>query len=72
MFRCGSCNTLTKPREKATRLVTATRPRVYYNERGVKVGEGFETVREINLCPSCVAYYNANGKVNGKVMEHED
>lgn len=60
MFICQATKTLSKPNEKARKLVTHVRNRTYYRwdrKAGaeVAVGHGIETVREITVSQE---YYN--------------
>lgn len=52
MFVCGMCKKVTEPKEKATKLVTQTRPKTYHNS-GI-TSHGVEIVEEILVCPRCV------------------
>lgn len=66
MFRCQSCKTLSKPGDKQNKLITESRPVSYYQKyretteegnevivQGKLLGQGFETVRELNVCINC-------------------
>ena len=59
MFKCERCNKISKPNEKLNKLITKTRPREYINkyykkgQEHIKVTEGFEIEKEINLCERC-------------------
>lgn len=57
MFRCAITKKMSKPGEKANKIVTATRDRIYYGwfrneETGevehLEIGRGFEIVSEVN------------------------
>lgn len=63
MYFCQVSKRTSKPNEKQFKLVTKTRKREYFEDRevvdentgrksimNVKVGEGFEIVKEINVC----------------------
>jgi len=76
MFDCGECKRTTKPGEKATRVVVEMRAATYpfresalrFRKEGKRVikhdrgGRGFEIVKEINICPSCVASGGGHGQ----------
>jgi hypothetical protein len=55
MFICGNCKSPSKPGEPITKITVETRERTYprrKNERGDVIdngGNGFETVKEINV-----------------------
>ncbi len=55
MYRCDQCHEQTAPREKAYKLVIETRTKTYDDwRRGGRVGHGFETAKEIMICPRCL------------------
>jgi hypothetical protein len=62
MFRCGKCNRVTAPHEKATMLVVETRDHEHrsftYYKRGMELrdngGAGTQIVKEIRVCASCI------------------
>lgn len=54
MFKCEQCSKTTKPYEKATKKITQTRKRDYFNEKEQLIGSGFEIVKEITVCVDCV------------------
>lgn len=69
MFICSSCNKVSESGEKPDKKVLQTRPKTYTtvmkDSRGKikydkqrnpieKVSEGFETVRESNVCGKCI------------------
>lgn len=53
MFRCQVSGKVSKPREKSFKVVVETRPKTYYKEdkngQLKKVGEGYETVKELTV-----------------------
>lgn len=62
MFICQGCKTVSKPREPKTLVVVQTRPMEYHNPPDGPyvnpleqvISKGYETVKEIALCPPCV------------------
>lgn len=71
MFICGICNTATRPREKAVRIVTETREVTYPFRRDAQriIKDGKKTVvddpggygpqiaKEVLACPKCSVRY---------------
>lgn len=53
-YRCHNCRQVPEPGTKATRVVLATREVEYKDWRGNLVSRGYETTREVDVCPSCV------------------
>lgn len=51
MFICASCKKSSEPREPQTKVVIEKRAIIYDNG-----GRGFETVREIAICHTCVLH----------------
>lgn len=47
MFIDGVTGKVSKPKQKAEKLVTKTRPKSYYNKNGDKISEGWEIVEEV-------------------------
>ena len=58
MFCCQFCNSLSKSGDTPVRAITKTRDRLYYDEEGKIVGEGWEIVEEKNICLKCSVKYN--------------
>lgn len=64
MFKCESCKKFSKPGDKATKVIVEERQMVYpprykedeFGRQAIidKGGEGFETIREVTVCPACV------------------
>ena len=50
LFKCDRCG---KFRAKPNKVFVATRPRVYINDKGKK-SKGWEIVKEVHVCNSCV------------------
>ncbi len=50
-FKCDLCGDTSKPREKAHKVVSSIRDRVY--DEGDNLSSGFETVKEVVLCEIC-------------------
>ena len=51
-FRCGNCH---KAKQGCpTKVVTQSRQKAYNNDLGEQVGAGWEIVKEINLCKTCL------------------
>ena len=56
MFRCDTCNKVTKIGEKQNKKVIETRKKTYYytDQSGNEIKtEGTEIVKELNLCDEC-------------------
>lgn len=55
MYICGICTTQVGPKVPSNIITVETRQRKYPARPGVgdPGGSGYETVREINACPSC-------------------
>lgn len=51
MFKCDVTGKTTQPGEPLTRVVVERRERVYRDEDGRIVGQGWEIVRELNVSP---------------------
>ncbi len=65
MFKCQKCKQTTKPNEKLNKVVIATREKEYTNKfidkngrEQVKITNGTEIVKELNLCEKCVKKEN--------------
>lgn len=50
MFNCAMGH-VSQPRESMNKVVIETRKRIYVDEKGEVIGRGFETAKEITLCP---------------------
>lgn len=68
MYRCEVCQKSSQPRIQMKKVVMATRVKTYKarefaNRDGTpdNGGIGRETVREIGVCPDCLAYRSALG-----------
>lgn len=58
MYRCERCGKVTKPREKQNKKIIKTRKKIYHNKDKYgkeTVKEGYEIVKEINICDKCLA-----------------
>lgn len=81
MFRCGGCGNNTIAREKMNRIVVERRKKTYHVVKAIKskkrrgrfkkikkemTVEGWEIVRELQLCPECYHAYQrrANRMLN--------
>ena len=61
MFKCNVCNMLSLPKEPVNKKVVLTRNVEYNNKlydkekekEYVKVSQGWEIVKEINVCSKC-------------------
>lgn len=62
MFKCQKCSIVSAARQKPSKVVTATRDKIYhkmvYNElkdelEEVEIGRGWEVVSEIQVCRNC-------------------
>lgn len=66
MFRCQISGRVSKPGEKAFKVITETRPKTYYrkdkNGNQIKIGEGREIVKELTVCER--VYKQMNGDKN--------
>lgn len=67
MFKCQNCKQTSKANEKQNKKVIETRQMLYYamertsDEQGNELvtqgklqGQGFETVKEVNVCNNCL------------------
>lgn len=54
MFKCEKCKKVSKSKEKAYKKVIQTRPKEYTNDNGVVIGKGYEAVKEITVCQTCM------------------
>lgn len=69
MFKCQSCNKISKPKESQNTVIVETRPKVYTaiqevvteledgtvetNVVEAVIGNGWEIVKEIKVCTTC-------------------
>lgn len=70
MYRCGFCGRTSKPGERASRVITEIREKIYPYRKGVNTlkiegkkevrddpgGRGTEIVHEVLAHPGCVTY----------------
>lgn len=77
-YICGKCKVSQLPRTPSTPIVIETRPMEYSNLivvdeiPEIKVSKGFETVRELRVCPACAKEFagvdnSAKAAVSSKV-----
>ena len=61
MYKCQHCSFIIGPRIPATMIVVAKRVKEYHNYHpdggGMVITKGWETERELRVCPSCVKEY---------------
>lgn len=53
MYVCAICDKVSSPNEKLNKVVTQTRKKEYFDDKGKKIGSGFETIKEIGVCTKC-------------------
>ena len=53
MYTCDHCGYKGKPRESRTGRISMVRKVKYKNSLTDITSEGFETVKEVDLCPTC-------------------
>jgi hypothetical protein len=78
-FKCGICNETSKPREKATRIVTETRSKQYpfrehahSNGKDDPGGVGTEIVTEVLACEECAAKWKKEHPVIEEKGENQN
>lgn len=65
MYRCEISGKVSRPNEKAYKLVTKTRVKEYFNKEGQKIGQGWEIVEEKTVSRD-VYNKHTKGLTNGK------
>ena len=53
MFHCDDCDALVPPRTKPNKVIAKKRKKFYEYDEGKKVIQGWEIVKEINICDEC-------------------
>lgn len=74
-FKCQNCNKVQPEGTKPTKIVTEVRavtypPVEFYGK--VKIPTGYETVKELNMCPACASREGVIKTVGGKVIEEKE
>lgn len=57
-FRCGACHKSQGSREKPIKVVTQIRRVTYPQMKDGRIPEGFEIVREVDMCKRCANKYD--------------
>ncbi|MDD4779091.1 MAG: hypothetical protein PHT02_00610 [Tissierellia bacterium] len=74
-FRCQKCNEVQVDGTKETKVVTEVRKVIYPTVKDsygkYRTPEGFETVKELTVCPECATHKFTTTIVDLKVIEGE-
>ncbi|MDD4402026.1 MAG: hypothetical protein PHI24_09170 [Desulfitobacteriaceae bacterium] len=57
-FRCGTCNKPQGSGAKPIKVITEIRRVTYPPTRNGKIPDGFEIVREVDMCKKCADRHN--------------
>lgn len=75
-FICENCHKVQPNRIKETKVVTETRrvtyPPVKERDGRIRIPEGYETVRELKICPECANHKFIANTVGSKVIEKKE
>lgn len=69
MYKCQKCGKTTMPHEKCNKVVVETREKEYikeyedkYGNKKQKITNGYEIVKEINMCDLCYSTINGDNR----------